>query len=158
MGRLWIFHCLYQVLLELENGAMHHELLTYIAIFLRKVMKWFWIASFVFQYEFKWNRWCPSAPSFCLLYPGLLNQTKFIFCELFLEISQDFKIFKWQTVSLLTKVVLEKKFHSIYKWNICDVSWESWLSCLFKDCPGRPDLLNLPIYPYFLLKPPKTKK
>lgn len=60
-------------------------------------------ASFIFQYEFRRNRWSFGSQSF--LYPGSNDQTKNNFCELILDISQDFEIFKCSksSVSLLEK-------------------------------------------------------
>ena len=78
------------------------------------------------------------------------SKTKLVVCELFLEISQDFEIFNWQTVSLLTKIVLGKK-KLIQFTNGASVMFHSssgFTDCLKKEaeCPGKSDLLDLSIY------------
>lgn len=117
------------ILLELKNNAIHYELLTFLSIFWGKLWNNSELHFCLFGMNSDETGWCLSAPIFCLLCPGSHDQRlNLFFYELFLEISQYFEIFNWQTLSLSTKVVLGKKSHSIYKWSICDVSREIRLS------------------------------
>lgn len=160
--RLWIFS-FFTILLKLENYAIQYDLLTFLLIFWEKLWNNSELHFCVFSMNSDETGWCLPAPSFCLLYPGSHDQRlNLFFYELFLEISQYFEIFNWQTVSLLTKVVLEKK-NLIQFTNGSSVMFHerSGFSSCFKkeaECPGKPDLFNLSIYLYFLLQPTKTKK
>ena len=106
---LWLFSCFYQAFSELENGSIHYELLTFLLIFWGKLWSNSELHFCLFGMNSDETGWCLSAPNFCLLYPGSHDQRlNLFFYELFLEISQYFEIFNWQTVSLFKEVVLEK--------------------------------------------------
>lgn len=132
----------------MENSAIHYELLTFLLLF----------------WEMLWSNWnrifCLSVwiqmkqmRSLCLQFLFAISwltwsKMKFMFCKLFLEISQHFEIFKWQTVSLLTKVVLGKKvtfnLQMEHLWSF--VRDPASLFCKARAvCPGRPARWALPL-------------